>query len=73
MKALLEEKGYVVSGTKNADNYDYENTEVEVKAANLGYKDLIAKDIGGSYTVGTSTTVVNDSADYDVRVIVGKK
>jgi hypothetical protein len=73
MKNFLEDKGYTVSDTGNADSYTYENTEVLVKAAKKAYLPLLESDLEDSYTLGTSAATLEDSESYDVRVIVGKE
>lgn len=71
MKSKLEGLGYVVSGTGNADNFDYAQTVIRVKSSKSDFLNLLKKDLSGSYTIGTA------SADYtgsgDGLVIVGKE
>lgn len=71
MKTLLEEKGYTVSDTGNADNYKYKNTEIIVKAGKEGYIKLLEEDLQGAYTIGTSAATLEEDAKADVHVIVG--
>lgn len=73
MKTLLEEKGYTVSGTGNAKNYEYEKTEIQTKEETASYSAFIASDLAGSYTVGTTSANLKSSLPYDVVVIVGKE
>ncbi len=73
MKAFLEEKGYTVSEVKNADEFTFEETEVHVKADKVSYADLLKKDLGENYTVGTSTADLSLDSTFDAQVIVGKK
>ncbi|HUD20381.1 MAG TPA: LytR C-terminal domain-containing protein [Patescibacteria group bacterium] len=73
MKSLLESKGYTVVGTGNADNYNYDKTQIVVKAARKDYISLLEKDLGDSYSLSTSAANLKDSASYDTEVIVGKE
>lgn len=73
MKDLLEEKGYTVENTGNADNYDYETTEILVKAGSVAYLVLLEEDLQESYSLGTSTATLADDVPYDVRIVVGKE
>lgn len=71
MKTKLEDLGYVVSGTGNADNFDYAQTQVRVKAASKDFLSLLKKDLGDDYTVGSATSDYTGSGD--AVVIVGKE
>jgi hypothetical protein len=73
MKTLLEEKGYTVSNTGNAESYTYDTTEILVKPSQSGYLQLLKADLQASYTLGTMAATLSDSASYDIRVIVGKE
>lgn len=73
MKTFLEEKGYTVSGTGNAKNYEYEKTEIQTKEETASYSAFIASDLAGSYTVGSISATLKSSLPYDVVVIVGKE
>lgn len=73
MKSFLEEKGYTVSDVKNADEFTFEETEVHVKSGKDAYADLLKKDLGEKYTIGTTTAVLAADSAFDAQVIVGKK
>lgn len=73
MKKTLEDKGYVVKNTGNADAYTYEKTEIQVKSAKAAYLPMLEADLKSSYTLGTSAATLEETASYDVRVIVGKE
>lgn len=72
MQTALEDLGYVVSKTGNADNYDYAKTVIQVKATRKSYLPLLEKDLGASYTIG-STSATMTSSTADAIVIVGKE
>lgn len=71
MSDKLTSLGYKVSGTANADNFDYAQTVIQISASNKDFLPLLKKDLGTDYTIGAAT------ADYagsgDGIVIVGKE
>lgn len=69
MKEKLEDLGYVVSSTGNADNFDYTETVIQVKAASKDFVSLLRKDLGDDYTIGSATSDYTGSGD--AVVIVG--
>lgn len=73
LKKLLEEKGYKVSGTGNAQAYSYDKTEISVKSGKDAVLTLLQEDLKDSYTIGKTSTDLSDSVSYDARVIVGKE
>lgn len=73
LKTLLEEKGYTVSGTGNAKSYDYEKTEIEVKADKEAFLSVLEADLTGSYVIGTATATLKDSLPYNAVIIIGKE
>lgn len=70
-KTTLEGLGYTVSGTGNADNFEYENTVIQVKSTKKAYLDLLKKDLAKSYTIGTTSATLT-SGSADAIIIVGK-
>ena len=73
MKEALEDKGYTVSDTGNADSYSYDKTVIQVKAGKSAYLPLLEKDLQDAYTLGTSSAKLDESVQFDARVIVGKE
>lgn len=73
LKALLEEKGYTVAGTGNATNYDYAQTEIQVKADKEAFLSILQADLTGSYVIGTATATLKDSLPYNAVIIIGKE
>lgn len=71
MSDKLTGLGYKVSGTANADNFDYTQTVIQLKAANKDYLPLLKKDLGTDYTIGSATSDYAGSGDG--AVIVGKE
>ena len=68
----LKNLGYNVSSTGNADNYNYTNVFIQVKADKSDYFSLLKKDLGFSYTVGTASADLSTSLSEDALVIIGK-
>lgn len=73
MKKFLEDKGYKVAGTTNADAYTYDKTEVLVKPDGGAFLTLLTNDLSSTYSLGTSAATLDSSVQYDARVIVGKQ
>jgi hypothetical protein len=73
MKKFLEDKGYTVSGTSNADSYTFDKTQISVKSVNETFIPLLEQDLKDSYTLASSDATLTAKAAYDVRVTVGKE
>lgn len=68
----LKALGYNVISTGNADNFDYQDVTIQVKSTKSGYLALLKKDLGSSYTVGTTSADLSSSSTADALVIIGK-
>ena len=68
----LKHLGYNVTGTGNADNFDFTNVVIQVKAGSSDYVDLLKTDLSLSYTIGSSSADLPDSFSSDALVIIGK-
>lgn len=68
----LKNLGYNVSSVGNADNYDYVNVFIQVKQESSKYLSLLKKDLGFSYTIGTTSADLSTSLSEDALVIIGK-
>lgn len=69
----LTAAGYVVSGTGNADTFDYEGLTIQVLSTKSKYAPLLKKDLAASYTVSETTTDLASGDGADAVVIVGKE
>jgi hypothetical protein len=67
----LKGLGYAVS-TDNADNFNYVNVTIQVKAAKSDFLPLLKKDLGANYTINSATSDLPDSFSSDALVIIGK-
>lgn len=70
VKTILQEKGYEGILTGNADNFDYEKTEIRVKEENDSLFDVVAADLADNVTVTTPSKLDEDEA-ADVIVVIG--
>lgn len=69
---VLKNLGYNVAGSGNADNFNYTNVTIQVKSGKSDFLNLLKKDLGFSYTIGTATSDLPDSFSSDALVIIGK-
>lgn len=66
---ILRDLGYTVSGTENADNFDYTETEIHVGNNNTTLLNLLEGDLEDEYTIGDTST--DYDGDDDAVVIIG--
>lgn len=69
---VLKGFGYKVASTGNADNFNYENVTIQVKSTKANYLALLKKDLGFSYTVGSTSADLASTFTADALVIIGK-
>ena len=69
---VLKDLGYDVVGSGNADNFNYTNVTIQVKASKKDFLSLLKKDLGFTYTIGSATSDLPDSSSSDALVIIGK-
>lgn len=67
----LKNLGYNVISTGNADNYDFVNLNIWVKAGSSSFLTLLKKDLA-SYTIGSNSADLSTSFSSDALVIIGK-
>lgn len=69
----LKDLGYDVVSSGNADSFDYEETEIQIKSTKRAYLDLLKKDLSDEdYTVGATSTNYTGT-DADVVIIIGQE
>ncbi len=70
---ILAAEGFENFETGNADNYDYEETEIQLKESipDQIFDDL-ERALNSDYEIVLSQEVLTSDADYDVIVVVGK-
>ena len=69
---FLTEKGYTISSTGNADNFDYQDVTIQIKEDSSEYLDLLESDLSEKYNVGTTSADLSSSFSTDALVIIGK-
>lgn len=70
---LLEEKGFNISKTENADNYDYENTIIKAKKkVEQEFIDKIKEELKTEYKISEDENL-EASESADVIIIIGKE
>lgn len=70
VKNILSDAGYENILTGNADNFDYEKTEIRVKEDGASLFKLVAEDLSDNVTVTKSSTLDEEEAS-DVIVVIG--
>lgn len=71
VRNLLREKGYEEILTGNADSFDYEKTEIQVKEDTKQYFDIMANDIAENAKVDEPANLDEDEA-ADIIIVVGQ-
>ncbi len=58
--------------TGNADNYDYQETEISVKAGQTDLLQELRQLLAEDYTLGTTDQALEATSEYDAVIIVGQ-
>lgn len=69
---LLQNLGYKVVSTSNADKEDYQNLKIQVKSTKKDFLNLLKTDLAKSYTIGVTSSDLPSSFPTDVLIIIGK-
>lgn len=69
----LQGLGYSVNGTGNADNFNYNQTTISIKASKQASLAGLKTDISGKYSVGSTNTTLSESETVDAVVTIGKQ
>jgi hypothetical protein len=69
---ILKGFGYKVSSVGNADNENYESVTIQAKSTKSNFLALLKKDLGFSYTVGSTSADLSSDSTADALVIIGK-
>ena len=73
VQQYLEDEGFTVSGTANADSYDYEKTVIYASSdVDSAWLEALRDVIGEEYDVEGNIEELDMDTDADVLVIVGK-
>jgi hypothetical protein len=71
-KAFLEEKGYVVAESGNADNFNFTETTISIKDSKKEYLMLLTDDLSENYTVASESSALSEDSEFDAVVTIGK-
>ncbi len=69
---LVKEAGFTIASTGNADNFDYEDVTIKIKASKKSFLSALEDSLSGDYTIGTTSSDLPESTTYDALVIIGK-
>ncbi len=69
----LEGLGYQDIDAGNAEKFDYEETQIEIKAAKEEYLPILQEDLEAEYTLAAETATLDEDSDFDAIIIVGKE
>ena len=70
-QSFLQDLGYDVVVTGNADNFDYQGVTINIKSSRSDYLDDIKSDLSDKYTVNDETGTLSSSSAFDVTIIIG--
>lgn len=70
---FLKEKGYTITETRNAENYNYEESTINVKNSVKIYGKLIEEDLSEEYDVSEISFNLSEDTSTDAVIIIGKK
>lgn len=65
--------GYNVVSTGNADNFDYQQSVIQIKAGKASALSTLKKDLSANYTIGSTSTDLSASTSADAVFIIGKE
>lgn len=69
---ILKGAGYTIASTGNADNFDYTNVTIRVKASKKSILADLESALSSDYTIGDTSTDLSEGQSYDALVIIGK-
>lgn len=73
VKDFLEGLGWTVASIGNADNYEFENTQIRFKEGFEKYESVLKEDMSSDYSVATSDDPLESSDSADIEITVGTK
>jgi hypothetical protein len=73
VKDVLEELGWVVSSIGNADEYEFDQTQITFKEGFSEYEDALVADLSDNYSVIVSSDELDATDSADIEVVVGSK
>jgi hypothetical protein len=73
METVLKAAGYKSITAGNADNFDFETTQISVKSGQDELLSTIKQDLKGKYNIGQADTDLAAKSEYDAVITVGKE
>lgn len=73
LRRILEDAGYTVSSTGNADNFEYELTTIQIKKSKNSELTALKKVLSEDYSLDPKVGTLAESSDADAIVIIGAK
>lgn len=70
---LLDKLGYKNIKTGNADRFDYEKTEIQIKEGKKEFLQEITEALSEKYTVASDSNTLAEKDAFEVIIILGKK
>lgn len=70
--SAFKKLGYKISGTGNADAFNYEGYTIKIKKSQSSQLAQLKKDVQSVGTLTDSLTTLPESSDVDAQIIVGK-
>ena len=71
LATILETAGFEDIDTGNAESFEYEETEVQVKSDGSDLQGILISDLEGDYDVVGSSDDLDEDSEFDAVVIVG--
>jgi hypothetical protein len=69
---FLEDLGYTNVDKDNADEFDYQKTEIHLQEQYLSLFDPIYQDLANEYTVDKEPTTLSGENEFDIMIIIGE-
>jgi hypothetical protein len=69
---VLQDLGYNIVSTGNADNFNYVGVTIQAKASQSSFLNLLKKDLANDYTITTSSSDLTPDSPTDCVIIIGK-
>jgi len=69
---ILQDLGYNVVSTGNADNFNYDGVTLKVKDPQSNFVNLLKKDLANDYTITSGTSDLAPDSPTDCLIIIGK-
>jgi len=71
-KKILENAGFEDIKTGNADNFDYDQTQIRIKQEKENYLSALVSALS-DYPIASSTSVLKEDDPFDAVIILGKE